>query len=328
MNSSDIAAAPAEAEWSIAIFAARETPAEVLLTLKKAVVAATRTSIIDIVVNGNQPLLEALLADKQALQDCLSPQLTLRLWCVAFGNKAHAWNQYVETIWPATRTAFFVDGYVQVQADNLQRLADSLAASDTAIAASGFPMSGRTSRDIQAALQAHGGLHGNLFAIRQSAMQALRQRKIRLPLGLYGFDTVLGGFLGYGLNPQEYTWDMKGRVTTEAGVHWQVREKHWWNPDDLRTQLKRILNNALRALVRKATTYYLRDQKRLPETLPPTIEAYVMEWAARNRGELHKLFLRTPLSIVPYLKLRQARARPLAATPPVLAFSYCFPADS
>lgn len=328
MNSSDIAAALAEAEWSIAIFAARETPAEVLLTLKKAVAAATQASVIDIVVNGNQPLLDALLADRQTLQSCLSSQVTLRLWRVAFGNKAHAWNQYVEIIWPGTRIAFFVDGYVQVQADNLQRLAESLTASHTALAASGFPMSGRTSRDIQAALQAHGGLHGNLFAIRQTAMQALRQRKIRLPLGLYGFDTVLGGFLGYGLNPQEHAWDLKRRVTTEAGVHWLVREKHWWNPDDLRTQMKRILNNALRALVRKATTYYLRDQKRLPETLPSTIEAYVMEWAASNRGELRKLLLRTPLSIVPYLQLRQARARPQAEIPPLLAFSYRFPADS
>lgn len=328
MNPTQDSALPMKPQWSIAIFAARETVAELLLTLEKVVAAASRPSTIDIVVNGNRALHNALLADTAPLLACLSPLTSLRLWYVAYGNKAHTWNQYVATMWPQSSTAFFVDGYVQVQADNLQRLAESMERSDTALAASGFPMSGRSSGEIQAEVNTHGGLHGNLFAIRQETMQALRDRNIRLPVGLYGFDTVLGGFLGFGLDPAQHEWDMKGRVTTDAGVCWFVRDKQWWNIGDIRTQLKRILNNALRALVRKATTYYLRGQKRLPESLPGTIEAYVMEWADNNRGALYRLFLGTPLSIVPYLKLRKTRARPLADLPPELSFSYRSPAGN
>lgn len=328
MNLTRDYAFPIRPQWSIAIFAARETVAELLLTLEKAVAAASRPSTIDIVVNGNRALHDALLADTGHLLAFLSPLTSLRLWYVAYGNKAHAWNQYVASMWPQTSTAFFVDGYVQLRADNLQRLAESIERSDIALAASGFPMAGRSSCEIQAEVNTHGGLHGNLFAIRQETMQALRDRNIRLPIGLYGFDTVLGGFLGFGLDPAQHEWDMKGRVTTDAGVCWFVRNKHWWNIGDIRTQMKRILNNALRALVRKATTHYLRKQRRLPESLPGTIESYVMEWADNNRGELFRLFLSTPLSIVPYLRLRKAGARPLAEIPPELSFSYRAPAGN
>ena len=53
-----------------------------------------------------------------------------------------------------------------------------------------------------------------------------------------------------------------------------------------------------------------------------------MEWADNNRGELFRLFLSTPLSIVPYLRLRKAGARPLAEIPPELSFSYRAPAGN
>lgn len=305
---------------SIAVFTSRETLDEIVGTLQSIAQAAEKPMLIDVITNGNRALSDELAAASPRLTAMLPDHVGLRLWWVALGNKAHAWNQYVATIWPETEIAFFIDGYVHIRPDLLTLAEQTLQESPGAIAVSGFPLSGRSSETVQAVLHEDGGLHGNFFAINKATMSALRARQITLPLGLYGFDTVLGGFLGYGLDPQNNAWDIQHRVTTAAGLHWHVREKQWWNVVDLRTQFKRILNNALRVLVRKATIEYLSVQKRPPEQLPKTIETYILEWAAAHPGQLYRALSISPLSLIAYRKLQKPRDWSRANISPELRF--------
>ena len=294
-------------QQAVAVFTARESLAEIRGTLEKIGRAISRPTVIDVLVNGNRTLLSELEAAGPQLMQALPAQTSLRVWWIALGNKAHAWNQYVATIWPETELTCFIDGYVSMRPELLALLEEALQHAPQTIAASGYPQSGRSSEQVQAVLHEDGGLHGNLFAINHATMQALRSRRIRLPLGLYGFDTVLGGILGYGLDPRGNAWDMRNRVATRPGIYWHVREKQWWNVVDVKTQFKRIINNALRVLVRKATIEYLSVQRMPPEQLPATIEAYILEWAQAHPEQLRRTLLGSPLSLIPYRKLRKRR---------------------
>jgi hypothetical protein len=308
-------------QQAVAVFTARESLAEILATLEKIGQAITRPTVIDILVNGNRTLLRELEAAGPQLMQALPAQTSLRVWWIALGNKAHAWNQYVATIWPETELTCFIDGYVSMRPELLALLEEALQHAPQTIAASGYPQSGRSSEQVQAVLHEDGGLHGNLFAINKATMQALRSRRIRLPLGLYGFDTVLGGILGYGLDPRSNDWDMRNRVATRPGIYWHVREKQWWNVVDVKTQFKRIINNALRVLVRKATIEYLSVQRMPPEQLPATIEAYILEWAQAHPEQLRRTLLASPLSLIPYRKLRKPRDWSSADLAPELRLS-------
>lgn len=323
-RTTEAACAPATA-WSVAIFAAREDLAELQATIAAIVASARQATCIDLMVNGNPALAEAAAQALPQLLPASGAGHLLRVWQVPMGGKAHAWNQYVHQVWPGSDLAFFADGYVRPEAQTMGRLATLLDGSPDALAATGMPLTGGTASLMQRRALVEGALHGNFFALKRSTMTRFRADGFTLPLGLYGFDTVLGGVLGFGADPGRNPWDPRRRIASTAEIRWHTPEKHWWRPGHLKTQFNRIQNNALRELVRQATKHHLARHKRPPGQLPKTVEAYVLEWAADRPDELRATLRRAPLCRLALKRLQQPRDWSRAQLPPKLLRSSTTP---
>lgn len=306
--------------WSVAIFASRESIDDIRTTIAAIEAAITQSTVIDILVNGNKFLEDRVIEWLKSRENLLPPSIAYRVWSIPLLNKAHVWNQYIQQIWPYSNTAFFIDGNVRIAAATLDNTMRALNQNLTAMAASS-PWSTRMKPDDLAIEPCPGQFLGGFFALRSTTIEELRRRDIRLPLGLYGFDTVLGGFLGYGLAPDKNEWDMDKYVATTSGMRWFLKEKHWWRLTDMRTQFKRMKNNALRVLVQKATIQYLRKSRRQPESLPKTIEMYVKEWAKVDLFGLIHTFATVPLSFFVYLNLKTTRDWSAASQQARLSYS-------
>lgn len=310
----------AQSSWSVAIFAAREQPSELMATINAIVQAASEPTIIDVMVNGN-PNLATEITKHITVMRTSANSPAIRVWSIPLGGKAHAWNQYVHHVWPGTELAFFVDGYVLVKPNTFQLLAIGMSRDPNSLAGTGVPSSGRTALQLREVTLKEGELHGNVFALKEVVMNDLRKRKFRLPLGLYGFDTVLGAVLGFGLDPSENQWNARERIFVHPDVTWTNDEKKWWRYSDVKTQFNRILNNGLRVLVVQATKYFFVHQKLPPEQLPRTIEDFVLAWVNNCPDEAGKTLLKSPLSRLALNKLRKPRDWSAAEQPPKLIYA-------
>lgn len=306
--------------WSVAIFSAREQPAELLATVMAVMHASDQRSVVDVMVNGN-PELAANISKLLESEQLTAKSPAVRVWSTPLGGKAHAWNQYVHLVWPGTTIAFFVDGYARINGSALKLLAQGMAAAPDAIAGTGLPTSGRTASKLRKITLHEGGFHGNFFAIKETAMIELRRRDFRLPLGLYGFDTLLGAILGFRLDSSKNKWNAKKFIFVHPDVTWTIDEKKWWHYSAVKTQAKRILNNALRKLVIGATKSHLAQQKLPVEQIPRTIEDFVLGWAKNNPDEMKKVLKKSPLSRLALRKLRKPRDWSAAEVPPELTFT-------
>ena len=292
--------------WSVAVFASRESPDELISTLGAIVEAAAKPTVIDVMVNGN-----AELATKttQQINRIQAPpgSVAIRVWSIPMAGKAHAWNQYLHRVWPGTRLAFFIDGYAKIKNDSLKRLEDGLSTNTDTLAGGGVLVTGRTASKLRERTLREGGIQGAFFVLKESAMNELRVKDFHLPLGLYGFDSLLGAVLSFGIDPSKNKWDAKSYIFLHPDITFSIDEKKWWRYSDIKTHFKRILNNGLRILVIGATRDYLARRKLPPEDLPRTVEEFVLTWVANCPEEAKKILRKSPTCRLALNKLRIAK---------------------
>lgn len=309
--------------WTVAIFSAREQSHELIATINSILQACTEPTVIDVMVNGNIDLAEEIAGLIEMM--VLSPESpVIRVWSIPLAGKAHAWNQYVHLIWPGSRLAYFVDGYARVEPNGFQLLAESMATATQALAGGGVPVSGRTANQLREHTLRVGGLHGALFVLKEAVMIEMRDRAFKLPLGLYGFDSLLGAVLAFGLDPLRNQWDIRKYVILHPDVTFTIDEKKWWRYSVIKTQFRRILNNALRTLVVRATIDFLAHRKLPPEELPRTVEEFVLKWVRNCPDEARKLQWKSPVCRLVLRKLREPRDWSAAEQAPKLVYASPF----
>lgn len=306
-------------QWAVAIFTAREKPAELFATINAAVLAGNRQTVIDVMVNGNP----ALAVDISKLIDAMQVTKdapTIKVWSMPLGGKAHAWNQYVHFVWSGAQLTFFVDGYARVSPNAFQALNVGMASATDAIAGTGLPSSGRSAAHLRKETLSGSGLTGAFFAIKAPTMQVLREKNIRLPLGLYGFDSLLGAILAFGLDPARNQWNASKYIFIHPDVTWIIDDKKWWRFSVVKTQLNRILNNGLRVLVVNATIDFLAKRKLAPEQLPRTTKDFVLSWIQSNPRQALNTFRRHPISRLALKRLKVIVDWSAAELPPDLIY--------
>ena len=304
--------------WGIAIFAARETVDDLERTLASALAASGPGTVVDILVNGNRSLADALvelLASDRFVDE--RKRTSVRVWFIALGDKSHAWNQYLDIIWPGSELAFFIDGYVRVQADALQLLAQGLASSPEHLAGTGVPTVGRSAQALRRQMLEHGGIHGNLFVLKRATMDRLRDIGFRLPLGLYRTDPTLGAALAFNLDPAESAWNPKGRILVHPSVSWSTRERSIWNLSDLSSQLKRLLRQGQGDLESLAVRSLFAERKQSPASLPRTAALLISEWATARPWQLAKALCRNPLAGLALRRVNSPRDWSAVSVPPL-----------
>src|SRR5229473_6286860 len=91
--------------WSVLILSSRERLDELAATIDAAILAAKgHDSIIDLVVNGNAELAEAAGVHVRSMPS-QSATAIIRVWYLALGDKAHAFNEYIHRLWPGSDIA-------------------------------------------------------------------------------------------------------------------------------------------------------------------------------------------------------------------------------
>ncbi|MCD2519411.1 hypothetical protein LQ564_24205 [Massilia sp. G4R7] len=300
--------------WAVAIIASRESVDTLISTVLASLAATPETTLTDVLVNGN-----AILAKDMAAWAAGTGTAgrDIRIWSISQGDKAHAWNEYVHRIWPAGRTAFFLDGYARPRTDGLRRLADSLARQPDAFGATGVPSSGRSAPALRAAMLKTGGFHGNMHAIPVHAMDGLRATGFRLPLGLYRTDSMIGAVLMFALDPTTQQWQ-PGRVAVNGDATWDVPGQSALTVQNILSQFKRRMRQAQGDLENRAARDHFAVRCLPINQIASTSRELVLNWIAAHPEEARRLYRANPLCWRAAFKMRQHRDWSAAERPPAL----------
>ena len=289
------------------------------------------SAVIDVLVNGDVALADAAARrvpehEKQGAQQRAAPHgdaaavpaPRLRIWHLALADKAHAWNQYLEVIWPGAGLAFFVDGYVRLWPATIERIARHVRACPDAIGGTGVPTVGRSAAAATRAMLESGGIQGNCFCITGPTLLQMRQSGFRLPLGLYRGDAMIGAVLAYRLDPAKNQWDSKRAVPVVPTASWDMKAARLWRPADWRAMLRRRDRQAQGELENLAMREHLTLRRQPPQALPATAAELVLGWAERCPEAARDACRRNSRIARALTSLRTPRDWRAAATAPTL----------
>ena len=303
----ELATSIAPAHWTLVVFASRESLDLLLQTLMAAQIAATGTATIDVLVNGNHPL-AAALADHLASPAFTQQALPIRVWDIALGDKANAWNQYIHQIWTGESIAFFIDGYVRLNPDSIKLLGKAIDDQAEVLGGTGVPNGAMDSSAAHAHVPEN-GFHGNFCCIKGAALEQIRRRKILLPTGLYRVDSLMGALLTLGLDPANNVW-VGSRIYVHPAASWQTDSKRWWRMRDIRAQVKRIIRQSRGDLENLAIKDHLRIRKQQPELMLPTAAELIIDWVHRCPSQANKVLRYNPLARRALAELQRSAGKP------------------
>ena len=287
----------------VAIFASRESGAVLGATFESVVVALATfaRSCIDVLVNGN-PALAADFAAALARRAPFAAGLRVRAWDIALADKANSWNRYVHEIFLDAEYAVCVDGYAKIRPDSIGRLATSLRAHPECLAATGIPSSNASDDKLAAEMLRSGGIHGNLFALSQTAVQKIRRCGFRLPLYLYRTDSTIGAALCFNLAPESAEWNA-ARIFVDRDVTSTRRVPSWRTWQDLTAQLKRTIRQAQGELENRAVKKLLAIKRQGLNRLPRTTSELINQWLAEATLREKFWFVGNPLRNYAYSRV-------------------------
>ncbi len=280
------------AEWSVALFSAREDSETLRASVMAAVTAAgNRRAVVDVLINGNGRLAAAMAGVTTAWTAGTST--SVRIWNIALSDKANAWNQYIERIWPGSRVAFFVDGYARVAPDAFDRLSARLEAAPPALAAAAVPSIGRSAGESRARMLKASQLHGSLYALRGSTVERLRARGVKMPLGMYRVDAWLSSALNFNFDPGASAW-REDRITVVSDATWTRRPGSLWRPEDVIGHVRRACYQAMGRFEEHALRDYLVVRGESATRLPLEPTELIRSWARRYPWRALALLARHP----------------------------------
>jgi len=295
-------------DWSVAIIAAREDVVTVSSVIDAAVAAVgRRPAVMDLMINGNRDLSQSMASYIRSKAGLDTASLTIRVWDLPLRDKAHAWNEYVHKIWPGSELAFFIDGNVTVMPDAFMLMEAGMKAAPGALAVNAMPSTQSS---------AH-GFGGNLHALSGVAMAELRRRAIRMPLGIYRGDGLLGAILSFRFDPAQTRWDATS-ITVVHGTTWKFRVGPRSRIAELRIGFNRLKRQARGNYESRAFRDHLAVRRNSPQSLPETVRELVVTWVRNHPVEAAGLALRHPLSLAALRDVWRRQDWSLKDVPPVL----------
>lgn len=301
---------------AIAITAARESVATLTDVVQATLIAAGPNSCIDVLINGNRALATGLAAALDKNRREPESDIALNIWYLELGDKAQTLNVIIHALRRSANLFYFLDGYARPNHDALTVLEQALNGNSGALAATGVPSVGRSARQQGLAMQTSGGLHGNLFVLSKLAMDEIRQRGFRLPMGLYRVDSLLGAVLNFNFDPAKHPWT-PSRIVVAPEASWSFTPLSIWKLGDLQTHLKRVWRQTTGVLENMAVKDHLVRQRRPAEHLPSTSRELVLNWWRGSHGPSLQQRLAHPTWNMAIRKFQQGHDWSDAAKPPL-----------
>ena len=280
---------------AVVVFAYRETFKLLVETLEAARLATDESTVIDVLVNGNSALAETL-ADWAVGH--ASDWTRLRIWSIEYGDKANAWNQYLQKLWHGESQVFFIDGYVTIRRDAVRLLGRTLVNNPNTWGGCGIPSGSQSANALAAQMLDGGGFHGNFCCIKGTAIAKIKRRNILLPIGLYRTDSLVGALLAFGLDPTENKWDASKLIVAPL-VTWDTPPKYWWKYADVKAAFKRKFRQAKGDLENAAVKNFLVQRKENPESLPRTVQEMLAKWIDHFPADFKAVRRKNPFVLFP-----------------------------
>lgn len=262
----------AEKGWSVAVFANNEENG--IVDCLRSLIAAGGGSALQVYVlaNGCTDRTAAVARAYAREQD------GIEVIEIAMGDKANAWNVYVHDLAVEAQYHFFIDGDTTPCPDSFRRLANSLCQDEKAFAASGLPTGGRTSVRWAQHIRARHGMPGPLYCIRGPVIDELRERRLRLPVGLIGDDVLIPFLIKRDLGDSVVVNPDRVHVCNEAQFTAPSLHPGAWR--DWKTYWKRLRRNSLRRFQNQLLLPFLK--KNGVSAIPERVEELYTEAAVKQ----------------------------------------------
>jgi hypothetical protein len=296
--------------WAAAICARNEAQGIVSCLHALALAGAEKRLHVTVLLNGctdnTGPLAERALRDTG---------MRGRIYAIAQGDKANAFNQFVHRLRPAASTYFFIDGYAAVARDALARLDTALDGRAEAAAAAAVPSRGRSAAQLRRQMVAEPGLHGSLFALRGSFVERIAALGLRLPVGLYRGDGLVGSMVLHDLDAAGGGWK-PSRLVVEPAATWHVPVLQPWRPRDLRRHFNRLMQQGRGRLQGQALRAVLYPGGF--QALPEYADEHTLRWIDAAPASRRPSPWRDPFAALALARMR--RASPAADLTPRLVW--------
>lgn len=174
-------------------------------------------------------------------------RITIETAELPIGDKCNAWNAYTHQLAQLDTPEagidktvhFFMDGDCRADEQAFIRMRRKLESVKHAHAVVGVPLSGRNRKRYTKLLAERRWLYGNLYAVRDSFLQVVRDQAIRLPLGMRGNDCLLTRLMKTDL-PHSSRTDGKF-ITYDRQAGYRFDSLRPWVPSDLKIYTNRLI---------------------------------------------------------------------------------------
>lgn len=197
------------------------------------------------------------------------------------GGKSRSWNRFMlDTPGIAADTYVLVDGDAEVAPGSVPALAACLAEHPRANAASALPLNGRRAAAYRKSIVEAHGLFGDLYALRGSFVERMRDRRVRLPEDLVGDDGLVGALAKTDLGNEDDWRDDRVIPCEAAGF---LCEPTDLSIASLGNQYRRMINYSTRHFQNLIVTDYMRKDgaEVLPVELARVYSHYLPRFTAR-----------------------------------------------
>ncbi|MDG6096173.1 glycosyltransferase family 2 protein [Alteromonas sp. ZYF713] len=158
---------------------------------------------------------------------------------IELGDKCNAWNTYVHQVADEVAVHFFVDADVRFSMNCFPQMAEKLHSSpEQTVIIAGMPLSGRNLAFYRSLVIERSCFFGNLYGMKWSFIQRIREKSFYLPVGLNWIDS----FLTKAANT-DLAFDKKNlpdRTTWLEGVGYDFEKLSVLKPGDIKLYINRI----------------------------------------------------------------------------------------
>ena len=282
---------PDELDWNVAVYCLNEEKR--LRGCLDSVLAGLdgRNALVTVILNGSKD------RSAEIANSFVAAGHPVELFQIAAGDKANAINQFNYHLRSPAHTYGGVDGYAYIAPESFRAMEERLAVDPDAVAATGVCTNGRTMRlATEATLMVGGRLHGQLHSFRRDFIDRMVAGGIKLPLGIYWGDGLLGSMAAHDLDAVGKPWENR-RIAGVAAATYEIPSLSVLKFRDLKQQFRRkirqqrgrIQNAAIKDLI------YRVGFQGLPDSADSMVADYLAAHGPPSVEWLDRMFQRLAL---------------------------------
>ena len=178
---------------------------------------------------------------------------------IEFGDKADTWNTFVYEVYDDDSIPVFIDGDLTFAEKSIYNIVDYYLKHDYLNAVSGFPwVGGRSAKAWRKSLIENHEFTGNINVLSPRFIGDVKDRNVKLPIGLIGEDSMLGFLTA--TNLVDGTDSPSDRIGICENAIFIYPKLYMFSTSNIRLYLRRRVRYAMRRLQQDAIVPKLKKE--------------------------------------------------------------------